>query len=68
MLCPGLSDANELKQLELFCNPNASPNAFTAKVLISLQTHDGVRITTEGPLTSLKADVDLFVERTGVAA
>lgn len=58
----GAPDKHELKQLELFCNPNASSNAFTAKVLISLQTHDGVKFTTEGPLTNIRSDIDTFVE------
>ena len=29
-------------------NPNAHPTAFDAKVLISLQTREGVAVTTEG--------------------
>ena len=47
----------------MFCNPNAASNAFTAKVLISLESHDGVRVATEGPLSNFKADVDTFVEQ-----
>lgn len=63
----GAQEQHELKYLELFCNPNASANAFTAKVLVSLQTYDGVKLATEGALTSIKADIDLFMESVGAA-
>ncbi|KAK9813628.1 hypothetical protein WJX73_000760 [Symbiochloris irregularis] len=58
----GAPEDQGLKQLEVFCNPNAATNAFTAKVLVSFQSKEGVRVTTEGPLSNFKADVDTYLE------
>ena len=60
--------APELAYLELFCNPNSATNAFNAKVLVTAQTHDGVSVLTETPLTALKADLDLCREQNAVPA
>ncbi len=51
-----------LQLLEVMCNPNAYSTAFDAKVLITLSTTAGVKITTEGRLSNLKQDVDAFLE------
>ena len=51
-----------LQKLEVYCNPNAHPTAFDAKVLISLQTREGVAVTTEGKLSAVRADVEAFIE------
>lgn len=55
----------EVEHLEVFCNPNAHATAFDARALISLRTADGVRVTTEGKLTGVKADVDEYVSQLG---
>lgn len=51
-----------LRLLEVMCNPNAYTTAFDAKVLITVATTTGVKITTEGRLSSLKQDVEAFLE------
>lgn len=52
---------NELELFEVFCNPNAHQNAFEAKLLITLKTKDGVKVTTEARLSNIKSDLDNFV-------
>ena len=49
--------------LEIFCNPNSAATAFDAKALITLKSTDGVKIMTEGRLSALKADLDMFMEQ-----
>ena len=57
-----------LQYLELFCNPNAATNAFNAKVLVTVKSHDGISVLTETPLTTLKADLDLCKQQLQVPA
>lgn len=53
--------ARDIEYLEVFCNPNAHATAFDARALITLRTADGLRVTTEGKLTGVKADVEEFL-------
>ncbi len=45
----------------MFCNPNGYSTAFDAKALITLRTADGLRVTTEGKLTGIKANVEEYL-------
>ena len=45
--------------VEIVCNPNAYPTAFTAKALVTL-TAGGVRVTAEGGLTAVVQDLEAF--------
>ena len=47
--------------VEAFCNPNAYANPFQAKVLITLND-DKLKISTEGQLSTIKAEVDQYVK------
>lgn len=52
-----------MEYLEVFCNPNAYATAFDAKVLITVRSSQGLKVTTEGRLSNLKGDVDTFLEQ-----
>ena len=49
---------------EVFCNPNAHATAFQAKYLITIND-EKLRITSEGQLSSLKNDVDTYIDVQG---
>ncbi|KAA6429857.1 MAG: hypothetical protein FRX49_00289 [Trebouxia sp. A1-2] len=58
-------DGHSNKGLEFFevvCNPNAYATAFDAKVLITMRSSQGLKVTTEGRLSNLKGDVDTFLD------
>ena len=50
-----------MEYLEVFCNPNAYSTAFEAKLLITLATQQGLKVTTEARLSAVKSDIDEFV-------
>ena len=50
------------------CSPNAYSTAFEAKMLITLESRDGLRVTTEARLSAIKSDVDAFLHEAGQAA
>jgi hypothetical protein len=46
--------------LEIFCNPNIWPNAFAARVLITLRD-ERIRLTTEASLSQLQEDLSQYL-------
>eukprot|EP00959_Pyramimonas_sp_CCMP1952_P384286 8053506-Pyramimonas_sp.AAC.2 len=50
--------------IEVFCNPNAYANAFQAKALITVRSQ-GLKMTSEGLLSGIKADVEEFMQQHG---
>ncbi|MEM1366595.1 MAG: hypothetical protein AAGG02_00995 [Cyanobacteria bacterium P01_H01_bin.15] len=48
--------------LEVFCNPNIYPSPFAAKVLLTIRDEQ-IRVTTEGELTQLIADLNTYAEQ-----
>lgn len=52
-----------VSKFEVVCNPNAFPSAFDAKLLISLQTNNGIKVTGEAYLSQLKADLQNFIQQ-----
>ena len=49
-----------LTRFEAFCNPNGAAGPFDAKVLVTVESADGLAVTTEAPLAALRADVDAY--------
>ena len=49
-----------LELLEVFCNPNTFKTAFDAKLMITARA-SGLKVVCEGRLSSVKADVDAFL-------
>lgn len=64
----GAPQSAEPQRFELFCNPNAYSTAFEAKMLITLESRDGLRVTTEARLSAIKSDVDAFLHDAGQGA
>lgn len=58
----GDPDGVGVEYLEVFCNPNAYSTAFEAKLLITLATQQGLKVTMEARLSAVKSDIDHFVE------
>lgn len=48
----------EVPLLEVFCNPNAYSSPFDAKVLVTVNTSEGVQVMGEATLEQLRAGVD----------
>ena len=57
---PDKTGTAALTRFEAFCNPNGAAGPFDAKVLVTVETADGVAVTTEAPLAALRADVDAY--------
>ncbi len=49
-------------RLQVFCNPNAHTTAFDAKLLITLWSRGGLKVTTEARLSTVTSDVDNFLQ------
>eukprot|EP00236_Picocystis_salinarum_P003584 CAMPEP_0183824672 /NCGR_PEP_ID=MMETSP0807_2-20130328/711_1 /TAXON_ID=88271 /ORGANISM="Picocystis salinarum, Strain CCMP1897" /LENGTH=126 /DNA_ID=CAMNT_0026069613 /DNA_START=165 /DNA_END=545 /DNA_ORIENTATION=+ len=59
--CSWTSHGENEVHFEVYCNPNAYPNAYQAKALITIQTN-ALRVMTEGKLSAIKSDLDSFVD------
>ncbi|CAD7704296.1 unnamed protein product, partial [Ostreobium quekettii] len=57
----GADDAVSL--FEVFCNPNAHSSAFDAKLLVTVQAPGGLKMTTEGRLSNVKADLAGYLQQ-----
>jgi hypothetical protein len=47
--------------VELLCNPNSFKTAFDAKLVLSVRAVGGLRVTCEGRLSNVKADVEAYL-------
>lgn len=56
----GATGTPSITRFEVFCNPNGATGPFDARVLVTVETADGVAVTTEAPLAALRADVDAY--------
>ncbi|KAG2490705.1 hypothetical protein HYH03_010866 [Edaphochlamys debaryana] len=54
--------ADDKVSLEVFCNPNAHSTAFDAKLLITLVSAGGLRVTTEARLSGVTSDIDNWLQ------
>lgn len=61
----GNGNDDAVSYIEFFCNPNAHPNAFDAKLLVTVRAPGGMKLTTECRLSNVKADLAAFVEQYG---
>ena len=57
---PDKTGSPSLARFEAFCNPNGASGPFDAKVLVTVESADGVAVTTEAPLSALRADLDAY--------
>lgn len=48
--------------MQVFCNPNAHTTAFDAKLLITLWSLGGLKITTEARLSAVTSDLDAYLK------
>ncbi|PNH10442.1 hypothetical protein TSOC_002835 [Tetrabaena socialis] len=53
---------DERVSVEVFCNPNAHTTAFDAKLLITVASEGGLKVTTEARLSAITSDVDDFMK------
>jgi hypothetical protein len=56
------SEEQALQLMEFSSNPNACSDPFSAKVLVIIATRDGIKITTEARLSTLRADLDSYLK------
>lgn len=49
--------------LQVMCNPNAFPSAFDAKLMVTIQSESGMKITGEAHLSQTKSDLQTFISQ-----
>lgn len=57
----GDEENGEIQSIEMFCNPNMHSSPFEAKLLVSVQSMGGLRVTTEGSLSEIRSDLEVFM-------
>jgi len=48
--------------VDLFCNLNAFATIFDVTMFVTIKYGDGIKVTSEMPLSSLQSDVDAFLQ------